>query len=154
MALNPFYRNRPLFGFDDFFTSRDPWDDSLLMPVVPNLDRANGSIIRLSSPGYEINEVDGKFQIAVDVPGVKAKDMTVNVEQEGHVLRIAGGRKVIKEGQSSETKFEKRFTVGENVDLEKMTADLSDGVLTLTAPKKEEERPKTRTIAITEGKTE
>lgn len=104
-----------------------------------------------TSPGYEIHEADGNYQIAVDVPGVKKDDITVNVEEDGRVLRVTGGRKVVREGKTSETKFEKRFTIGNNVDIEKISANLSDGVLTLTAPKKEEEKPKTRTIMITEG---
>jgi HSP20 family protein len=154
MALSRYW-NRPLFGgFDDSLFPREFFEDpfkDFLMPVVPNLNRPQGLSLLRTSPGYEIHEMDGKYQIAVDVPGVKKDDITVNVEDEGRILRITGGRKVVREGKTSETKFEKRFTIGDNVDLEKMSANLSDGVLTLTAPKKEETKPKTRTIMITEG---
>jgi HSP20 family protein len=145
-------------GFDDFFApvpfpTREP---SLfdLMPVFPDLERDPNSVLLRSSPGFEINESEDKYQIAVDVPGVKASDMTVNLEQEGRVLHITGGRKVVREGTTSETKFEKRFTIGRNVDTEKMAANLSDGVLVLTAPKKEKEEKPVFNIAITEGPAE
>jgi hypothetical protein len=48
----------------------------------------------------------------------------------------------------SETRFEKHFTIGTNVDTDYFTANLSDGVLVLTAPKLETEQK--RKIAITE----
>ena len=43
----------------------------------------------------------------------------------------------------------KRFTIGENVDVDKMSANMVDGVLTLSAPKKAPPAPVTREIKIT-----
>jgi HSP20 family protein len=144
-----FGHNHPLFGFDEFHFNRDPFFSDPMMPVGPNLARPNDMILRHSSPGSEINETDEKYQIAVDVPGVKSS--YVNLENDGKVLHITGGRKIVKEGEMSETKFEKRFTIGNNIDIDKMTANLSDGVLMLTAPKKKEEEKPVHAIAITEG---
>lgn len=156
MALN---RYNPLFGrgFDDFFSPspffvRDPVFD--LMPVLPNLIRDEDATLLRSSPGYEITEHEGKYQIAVDVPGVKASDMTVKLENDGRVVHISGGRKVTKGDTVTETKFEKRFTIGDNIDKTKITANLADGVLVLTAPKVEKKEPVVHTIAITEGPAE
>lgn len=156
MALNRYYQNHhPFFqGFDDFFTppsfARDPVFD--LMPVIPSLLRDDDMQLMRTSPGYEINESDNMYSIAVDVPGVKAQDMKVELEHEGRVLHISGGRKVEQDnGTTRETKFEKRFTIGENVDKDKMTANLENGVLVLTAPKIEKQQIPVRQIAITEG---
>lgn len=146
----------PLFrrGFDDllapasFFLHDNLFD---LMPVVSPLVRDKDAKLLRSSPGYEINESDGQFQIAVDVPGVKAADMTVKLENEGRVLHISGGRKITRDNVVSETKFEKRFSIGDYVDSEKLTANLADGVLVITAPKLDKiEKPDT-TITINEG---
>lgn len=154
MALSRFNPNR-LFGFEEFFPPspfvRDPFDD--WMPVIQNFDRGiDDMLIRRSSPGYEINESDDKFQIALDVPGIKASDITAQLENDGRVLHVSGGRKMTKDGVTSETKFEKRFTVGRNVDTTKVSANLSDGVLTVTAPKVKKEEPETMKIEITENK--
>lgn len=154
MALNR-YNQRTLFpGFEEFLTPtpflRDPFDD--WMPVLTNFDRNVDSMIRHSSPGYEINETEDRYQIAVDVPGVKAGDINAQLENDGRVLHLSGGRKVVKDGKTTETKFEKRFTIGENVDTSKLSADLSDGVLTVTAPKVKKEEPQPKKIAITENK--
>ena len=65
-------------------------------------------------------------------------------------MHITGGRKTEKEGVVSETKFEKRFTIGNNVETEKLTANLADGVLVLTAPKIEKKEKPVKHIMITE----
>jgi HSP20 family protein len=157
MALNRYNKN-PLFaGFDDHFAPtpffhRDPIFDHML--IFPNLERPTDSVLVRSSPGYEINETDDTYQIAVDVPGVKAGDMSVQLENDGKVLHISGGRKVVKDNTTTETKFEKRFTIGKNVDMEKVTANLVDGVLVLSAPKIEKKEKPVLTITITEGPLE
>jgi HSP20 family protein len=153
MALNKYNTQRPFFGFEElFFPSpflRDPFDD--WMPVLSNFNRVTDDmVLRHSSPGYEINESDDKYQIAIDVPGVKASDITAQLEDDGRVLHLSGGRKVLKDGATTETKFSKRFTIGDNVDKTKLTADLSDGVLTVTAPKVKKEEPEPMKIEITE----
>jgi len=155
MALNRYNPRNPFFGgFDELFAPapfmRDPFFD-VPMPVIPKLLRDDDATLFRSSPGYEINESGGKYEIAVDVPGVKANDMKVDLEHDGRVLHISGGRKVEKDGVVTETKFEKRFTIGDNVDTDKLTANLADGVLVLTAPKIEKKENAARTIAITEG---
>jgi HSP20 family protein len=161
MALSPFFHHhqaRPLFGFDDFFWPSFPRmdDTDLLLPVIPNLVRNDDMILQSSSPGYEIHKADGKYMISVDVPGVKAADISVQVEDEGKILHISGGRHVVKDdGKTTHTmKFSKRFTIGSHMDIDKLSANLADGVLTLTAPVKEKVKIPVQTIAITEGKTD
>lgn len=154
MALNRYNAlfSHP-FGFDDFFSpspflTSDPFE---LMPVLRNIDRSPDAILRRSSPGFEIHEHEKEYQISVDVPGVKASDMKLELEDDGRVLHLSGGRKIQREGTITETRFDKKFMVGENVDLEKLTANLADGVLTLVAPKKEVNKPKLTSIPITES---
>ena len=105
-------------------------------------------VLRRSSPGYEVHEDDDKFQLSIDVPGVKAADMKVELEQGGRLLHLSGGRKVQKGDSVTETRFDERFTLAENVDATKITANLADGVLVVSAPKKVIEPT---TIVITEG---
>jgi HSP20 family protein len=158
MALNR-YNHHPFFGngFDELFfptpfLTRDPVLD--LMPVLRDFERDENMSLLRSSPGYEISENDGKYEIRVDIPGVKASEMSVQLENEGKVLHISGGRKIEKEGQVTETRFDKRFTIGSNVDVEQMSGNLADGVLTLTAPKVPKQEKPVHKIAITEGPVE
>jgi HSP20 family protein len=105
------------------------------MPLMRSLDSNANATLRHSSPCYEIHEDDTKFQFSIDVPGVKPEDMTVQVEQNGRVLHLAGGRKIKRGDEVIETRFEKSFSLGKNIDASKITANLADGVMVVTAPK-------------------
>jgi HSP20 family protein len=105
-------------------------------------------------PCYEVHENEKSYAISIDIPGVKADEMTLKLEGYGRVLHLSGGRKVVqKEGSVvvSQTKLIKRFTLGENVDTEKLSANLENGVLQVTAPKKVAEEPVTKEIPIVQG---
>jgi len=126
-------------GFDDFFSTPFFTEESPLVtvPLISNFERQANSVLRRSSPCYEVTETDRQFQLAVDVPGVKAEDLNIQLEQGGRVLHLSGGRKVrSSDGKSfSESKFEKSFTIDRSIDSSKITANLADGVLVITAPK-------------------
>ena len=68
---------------------------------------------------------------------------------------MTGGRKIrqtLADGSitSSESKFEKSFTMDRSVDTTKITANLTDGVLVITAPKDPESND-VKKISIVEG---
>ena len=42
------------------------------------------------SPGYQIADDDEKFQVSVDVPGIKSEDLSINIEEDGKVLTLSG----------------------------------------------------------------
>ena len=143
-------------GFDDFFSPAS-FPEFAAVPFLTNQNNRGppDMVLRRSSPCYEVTENDDQYQLAVDVPGVKLSDINIELLEHDRVLRISGGRKVHKTGEGgtvidSETKFEKRFVLDHNIDTEKVTANLQDGVLTITAPK-DVERKTIQKIAITEG---
>lgn len=89
---------------------------------------------------------DHSARLSIDVPGVKAQDMKVEVVDNS--LRVSGERK----DAGSESKFSKMFTIDPSLfDVSKIKANLDNGVLTLTMPKHAKEEPRAHTIAITEG---
>lgn len=142
-------------GFDDFFST--PFmTDVAVTPFITNFDRSPGSmVLRRTSPSYEVTETDKEFHLSVDLPGIKVADLNVELEQGGRVLKINGGRKIrqtLADGSitSSESKFEKMFTMDRNVDTNKITANLADGVLVITAPK-DPQHTEVRKIPIVEG---
>jgi len=129
-----------IFNSDPFFApfhrgrSFDPFAD--MMPVLKkDLGAETTSLLR-SSPGYEIKESTGTYQIAIDVPeGIKASDMKVELEQDGSVLHLTGERKTEKNNRVVHTRFDKHFSIGPNIDVEQLSANLDDGVLVVKAPK-------------------
>jgi len=141
-------------GFDDVFAAPF-FSDIPATPFLTNINREPDMILRRSSPCYEVTENDDAFQLSVDVPGVKGKDIQAEIEHDGRVLHIKGGRKVkrtLEDGsvESSESKFEKKFALDQSVDPSQIKANLADGVLTIIAPKRKKESS-VQTIAISES---
>jgi HSP20 family molecular chaperone IbpA len=93
---------------------------------------------------------DATYYVSIDLPGVKASDMSLKLEDDGKTIHLSGHRKrVSSDGKSvSESKFVKRFTVGKDVETDKLNANLSDGVLTLHAPKKAPVAPISKEIKV------
>ncbi|KAL3942998.1 MAG: hypothetical protein SGBAC_002905 [Bacillariaceae sp.] len=96
--------------------------------------------------GMTSHEDDKHYVFQVDLPGVKADDLKMKLDDTrggggSTMIHLSGGRQFqSKDGSSFETSsFERQFSVGHNVDKEKIAADLKDGVLTITVPKKEPE---------------
>mmetsp|Transcript_4549 Transcript_4549/g.6734 ORF Transcript_4549/g.6734 Transcript_4549/m.6734 type:complete len:223 (-) Transcript_4549:727-1395(-) len=153
-------------GLDDFYSyqPRLLTDRPFMENFRPRLlgsDMPSG--VKLATPRYEITEGDSEFKVAVDVPGVKASDMKIHLEQDGRVLRLTGERKIQDGNWKSEMRFEKAFLLDKKIQSDKITANLSDGVVVITAPKvlskekKEDvEIPITEMnrVAVSEGKKE
>jgi HSP20 family protein len=90
---------------------------------------------RQSSPRYELTNTAEKFEIAVDVPGVNPSDINVSLENDGQVLTLSGKRETKKEGFQYSRHFSQSFALDRTVDAEKLTANLNNGVLIVSAPK-------------------
>jgi HSP20 family protein len=88
-----------------------------------------------SVPRYEITNTDENFQIALDIPGVKADDISVTLEDNGRVLTLKGESKEEKENYYFSSKFYQSFTLDPAIDTSKITANLDKGVLVVSAPK-------------------
>ncbi|AHL34437.1 heat-shock protein [Pseudomonas brassicacearum] len=97
-----------------------------------------------SLPAVDISEKEKSFEITAELPGMDQKDIEI---------RLANGNLIIK-GEKKETKeekkkgyhlserhygsFERVFNLPKGVDSDKIEAQFSKGVLTLTLPKKPE----------------
>ena len=158
--------------YDPFFTFRSPFDDLFsITPTFPSrtlFDPSLSSPSRMmqdfhtprlnTNPPYQVREDEKAYTVAVDVPGLKRDDMKVNVDDDNKVLTLSGERKYKSpDGKTySERSFSYSMTLGDNVIMDQLSANLEDGVLTLVAPKKqpveqpavEPPKPKTRKIDI------
>jgi len=102
-------------------------------------------------PYADIFETDDALTVVMEVPGVEKKNLDVSLEN--YVLRIDGKIDFAKydgmEPLYTEYNighYTRSFTVSNKVDQEHISAQLDDGVLTLTLPKAKEAQP--RRIAI------
>jgi len=101
-------------------------------------------------PTVNTREGDDAYYIEVDLPGVKKED--INIDVDDNTLTISGERKIKEEHkednfykvESVYGKFERAFSLPEDVDTEKIEAEHKNGVLEIKIPKvqKVEKTPK------------
>lgn len=105
------------------------------------------------SPRADLTETDDAYVAEVELPGVKKDD--ISVEPAGQELIIRGQLKdSVKSGRTLRRgrrsgRFEYRVMLPSQAEADQVTAALADGVLTVTVPKAETEKP--RRIEITAG---
>ena len=134
---------RSMEGFDDNEDEDDmldPFPSNLLFPP-PHSRRDNHNSIHGGS-NYQIHRSDHQVEIDVDLPGVSSQDVKVDVlNTPACVVQWAGERKRSFSSSSSSPPssalFTNRLRLGTSVDCEQLKANLSRGVLRLTAPLKE-----------------
>jgi HSP20 family protein len=105
-------------------------------------------------PAVNILEREDAIVISADLPGLKAEDVEVTVDQG--TLSIRGERK-LEEKSEGETYhrvervyglFERTFTLPNTVDVSKIDARFKNGEMTLTLPKREESKPRSVKIKV------
>ncbi len=100
------------------------------------------------TPRVDVREKKDHYLIEADLPGVNKED--IKLEAIKGVLTISGERKSEeKEEENGYTrierhygKFERSFTLPENIKAEKIDAEYKDGTLKVKLPKQEEQKPK------------
>ena len=99
-------------------------------------------------PSVNTREGEYAYHIEVDLPGVKKDDIKVDIS--GNTLTISGERKIKNEVnekdyykfESSFGKFQRSFSLPEDIDKENISAAMEDGVLEVTLPKLKKEESK------------
>lgn len=125
------------------------WDPfSEISRLQGDLNRLWGESRAGLSPAVDIFEEDGTIVMKAEVPGMKAEDIQVNVENG--ILTLSGERKLENEDkrdgyhriERSYGSFSRSFALPKTVDGEAIDANLDAGVLTLRLPKQEAAQPK------------
>lgn len=103
------------------------------------------------TPTVDIFETDQEITVLADMPGVKAKDLTIDLRDDvlslyGEVDAPEGPREVDVLREYETGKYQRQFTLPEVIDQSKIEADLKDGVLRLRLPKIEPARPRKITV--------
>lgn len=106
------------------------------------------------TPALDIFETDEEITVLADMPGVKAKDLAIDLRE--NTLTLSGDvespeganeEEVLREYRTGN--YYRQFTLSEGIDQSKIEAALKDGVLRLRLPKFETAVP--RTIPVKTG---
>ena len=137
-SLEPFRLMRNLLRWD-------PYQEN------PSLGEAGNPFM----PSFDVKETSDAYVFAADMPGIHSDNL--DVQLTGNRLTISGRRETEenKEGERfyaqerSFGSFSRTFSLPEEVESNKVVADLRDGVFHLMVPKSPEVRP--QKISVNHG---
>lgn len=106
------------------------------------------------SPRVDVTETDKEVHVSAELPGMDEKNITV--EMDDTAITVRGEKREEKEekGKNWYTReqsygaFHRVIPLPANVDGEKAKAKFKNGVLTITAPKREEDTVKRKSITV------
>jgi HSP20 family protein len=110
--------------------------EGLSTPFYSNVNSLFRQLSGQSGPRYSIEETEDSIELSMEVPGVAAKDLTVEVVDDT-VLRIRGSRSVRESGSYTQSEFDQSFQLDDtDMDVDNIQVTLSNGILKIVAPKK------------------
>lgn len=133
------------------FANYQPWTP---VRLHRDLNRALNSACQLNDsdtnevtwrPAVDISENAERWLLAAEIPGVDPKD--INITAEDGALVIEGEKTTFFEEQDDQHRterltgrFYRRFSLPKSADVQKITANSKNGVLTLSIPKQAEKQ--------------
>ena len=127
---------------------RDPFDDILrgfFVRPVEYSGAGGGEVPQVPQVRVDVEETPEGFALHAELPGIKKED--IHVQIDGPLVSISAERKTTKEQKEGERvlrseryygKVSRSFQLGQDIDEARASAKFTDGVLTLTLPKKVE----------------
>jgi len=103
------------------------------------------------TPSVDIYESDDRIALLADMPGVKAKDLKIDLRENvltlsGHVAAPESANETSVLREYAWGTYFRQFTLSEVIDQAKIDAKLTDGVLRLELPKLERAKPRQITV--------
>lgn len=126
----------------------DLFDDFNVMPAK-----------QFASPAVNIKETEKAFEIEIAAPGMTKDDFKIRVDNDEELVIALEKKHEDKEEHKGDnylrrefsyTSYHQAFTLPDNVDIEAIKANMTNGVLGIVLPKKNPEKqvPASRQIAI------
>ena len=126
----------------------DLFDDFGVMPAK-----------QFASPAVNIKETEKAFEIEIAAPGMTRDDFKIRVDNDEELVIALEKKHEDKDEHKGEnylrrefsyTSYHQAFTLPDNIDIEAIKANMTNGVLGIVLPKKTPEKqiPASRHIAI------
>ena len=128
------------------------YENQNLIPSIFNDFFDNDWVVRshTTAPAINVTEDDQEYKLEVAAPGMTKEDFNVHLSEDNElVINMEKKTENNEEDQNNKkylrrefsyTKFEQSFVLPDNVDKEKIAANVNDGVLTVTLPKETPEQ--------------
>jgi len=123
-------------------------------PTTTNSEKKEALAVAEWSPLVDISEDDKEYLVKAEIPEMKKEDIKLNVQDD--VLTVTGERKYEKEEKDKKYhrveraygSFIRSFTLPEDTDGSKVSAEYKDGVLKVHLPKSTNAKPKATEVKI------
>lgn len=143
-----------LVKFNNKHRAFDPWVDNLFHTVFNE-----SPVLRHTTPSVNIFELDNRFTVEMAAPGFKKDDFKINLDKKILTISVEEKEKTKNETESNEEKrytkrefayytFTRSFTLPEEADENKISAEYVDGILKVDIYKKEEVKNQTKMIEV------
>ncbi|QKK02809.1 MAG: Hsp20/alpha crystallin family protein [Pseudomonadota bacterium] len=124
--------------FDSFFGNTG-WS------VSQPLSGSGASLAAVMQPQLDIFETEDSYQLSVELPGVDRDSVDLSVDDDALVIRARKEREV-KTGNDNQYhrverrfgRFERMLTLPADADSDQISAELSNGVLEVTIPRRKD----------------
>ena len=153
VVRNPF----PVIDRDSFLTPFDKMFDQIVSAQFPEINQQVGvkPFEGTAYPKVNVYEYEDKIGIVAEIPGLDKKQL--NVEVDDGVLTVSGDKHGITEDDGATvlrrelkaSSFKRSFQLGELLDADRVKANFKDGILSISIPKMEPEKPKKTYVKIT-----
>jgi HSP20 family protein len=145
MAITLWRDRTPFEGLTRCFNDIGPWYDAGFFGDKPDTTWR---------PAIDVEEKDGKYMVRADLPGMKKKD--IHIELHDGYLTLKGARRSEHEEKKDTYRrvertygsFERTFRVSEGVTEKDIHAKYKDGILELIVPTPKVVEPKTVELKI------
>ncbi|MEO0534338.1 MAG: Hsp20/alpha crystallin family protein [Cyanobacteria bacterium P01_A01_bin.123] len=145
MHWRPFHDLKHWEPFGEVDTLRKEMD-TLFEQFTSGLGRETNGLTFI--PSAEIDETDTEIHLKLEVPGMSAEDLDIEVTDDA--VAITGERKSETQSEEGDTlrsefyygKFERFIPLPHRIQRDNVAAEYKDGILNLTLPKSEEQKEK------------
>jgi HSP20 family protein len=130
---------------NDFFD--DKYFNTLVRPSQANFNTA-----RNTDTPCNIYQLNNSYIFDLYLPGFSREDFDINVENS--ILTIKGKtsdnakRNYIHQEYNNSFKFERAFSLPKNINIDDIDADYTSGILSISVPLLEKQKPTSRKITI------
>lgn len=132
---------------------RNSWLPDVFNDLFVTMPKAN-----TTAPAINVKETDKSYVVELAAPGMRKEDFLVHINDDGDLTIKMENKKESKEEDKkahylrrefSYSKFEQTLILPDDVDKDKIAANVADGVLTVQLPKvKKEEQKISRQITV------
>jgi HSP20 family protein len=135
--------------FDEFGLGRELWGS--------RFGRGQESRQGMWSPQVEMHERDNQLIVCIDLPGLKKDDIQLEINDEALVIKgerhqeFEDTHQGYYRSERSYGSFYRTIPLPEGTDAEQAKASFQDGVLKISLPLPQQEKPRSRRIEVQDG---